>query len=163
MKILLYPGSFDPPTFGHFDVVKRGCQLCEQLVIGISCDGGGKKMLFTAEERKELFASYVSNLDCAVRIDIYDGLTVTYAEKIGACAILRGLRTYSDFEYEFQMAAMNRYLSSQVDTIFIRTSEEVGHISSSFVKSVAIYTSVLGMVSPPVQKALCQKLKRLAG
>jgi pantetheine-phosphate adenylyltransferase len=157
LKILLYPGSFDPPTLGHLDVVKRGCLLCEQMVIGISCDGGGKKMLFTAEERKELFESYLVDLGLSVRIDIYDELTVSYAEKIGASAILRGLRTYSDFEYEFQMAAMNRYLSSKVDTIFIRTGEDVGHISSTFVKSVAQYTSVSGMVSPVVEENLRRK------
>lgn len=157
-KILLYPGSFDPPTMGHFDVVKRGLVLCDQLVVGVAFGSSEKNFLFTDEERKTMFESYLKDLNLPVTVAVYEGLTVDFAEKIGAFGILRGLRTYSDFEHEFQMAAMNKHLKAYLETIFIRTDESLAHISSSLVKDVSVFKRISGVVSPYVEKCLADKL-----
>ncbi|MBT3786308.1 pantetheine-phosphate adenylyltransferase [bacterium] len=157
-RILLYPGSFDPPTMGHFDVVKRGLVMCESLVVGITKGSSGKKFLFGDEERKIMFESYLEGLDLPVKVMIYDGLTVDLATQLGAFGILRGLRTYTDFEHEFQMAAMNKHLAEQLETVFIRTDESLAHISSSMVKDVSVFKRIPGVVSAYVQKCLSDKL-----
>jgi pantetheine-phosphate adenylyltransferase len=154
----MYPGSFDPPTIGHWDVVKRGIKLCDKLVIGISDSDSGKRFMFSAEERKIMFESYFKERALPVEVHIYEGLTVDYARELGAVGLLRGLRTYSDFEYEFQMAAMNKALCPRLETIFIRTSDNLGHISSTFVKAVASHASVKRMVSSVVAEYLAKKI-----
>jgi len=157
-KILLYPGSFDPPTMGHFDIVKRGLVLCDSLVVGVTRGSSEKNFLFSDEERKIMFESYLEGSDLPVIVSVYDGLTVDYADEIGAFGILRGLRTYSDFEHEFQMAAMNKHLRENLETVFIRTDESLAHISSSLVKDVSVFKRIPGVVSPYVQKCLADKL-----
>jgi pantetheine-phosphate adenylyltransferase len=159
-KILLYPGSFDPPTVGHFDIMERGLTLCEKLIVGISRTRSGKSALFTDKERKVLFESYLTDKAYPVEVVIYEGLTVDLATKLGAFAILRGLRTYSDFEHEFQMAAMNKHLNENLETIFIRTDERRAHVSSSLVKDVALFADVSSMVSPLVQEYLSRLNKK---
>lgn len=147
-KILLYPGSFDPPTFGHYNIAERGLKLCEQLIIGIHKEGSTKSYMFSAEERRDMFLSYFSDAQRQrIRVDLYEGLTAEYAGKIGALGLLRGLRTNADFEFEFQMAAMNKHLNSELETVFIRTDGGLAHISSSLVKDVLRYRDIEGMVS----------------
>ena len=147
-RVLLYPGSFDPPTSGHHNIALRGLKLCKLLVIGVHKEGGTKSYMFTAEERREMFLSYFSESEKqSIRVDLYEGLTAAYAEEIGAFGLLRGLRTNADFEFEFQMAAMNKHLNTQLETVFIRTDGGLAHVSSSLVKDVLRYRDVTGMVS----------------
>ena len=159
-RILLYPGSFDPPTLGHFDVALRGTKLCDHLIIGINEGSDQKSYMFSSEERKKMFLSYFDK-NLSIEVISYSGLTVRFAEKIGAFAILRGLRTYTDFEHEFQMAAMNKHLSKEVETIFIRTGEELAHISSTMVKGIAKVAKVEGMVSNYVESCLVERVNKV--
>ena len=123
-RVLLYPGSFDPPTSGHHNIALRGLKLCKLLVIGIHMDNSTKSYMFTAEERREMFLSYFSESERQnMRVDLYEGLTAEYADKIGAFGLLRGLRTNADFEFEFQMAAMNKHLNPQLEAA-LKQSEE---------------------------------------
>ena len=146
--VLLYPGSFDPPTSGHHNIALRALKLCKLLVIGIHMENSTKSYMFTAEERREMFLSYFSDTERQhLRVDLYEGLTAEYASKIGAFGLLRGLRTNADFEFEFQMAAMNKHLNPQLETVFIRTDGGLAHVSSSLVKDVLRYRDVPGMVS----------------
>ena len=146
--VLLYPGSFDPPTSGHHNIALRGLKLCKLLVIGIHKENSTKSYMFTAEERREMFLSYFSDTEKQyLRVDLYEGLTAEYASKTGAFGLLRGLRTNADFEFEFQMAAMNKHLNPQLETIFIRTDGGLAHVSSSLVKDVLRYRDLPGMVS----------------
>ena len=147
-RVLLYPGSFDPPTSGHHNIALRGLKLCDLLVIGIHMESSSKSYMFTAEERREMFLSYFNEAERQnMRVDLYEGLTAEYASKIGALGLLRGLRTNADFEFEFQMAAMNKHLNPQLETVFIRTEGGLAHVSSSLVKDVLRYRDVTGMVS----------------
>ena len=157
-KVLLYPGSFDPPTLGHHNIALRGLKLCELLVVGIHVESSAKSYMFTAEERREMFLSYFNEKEReCLRVDLYEGLTAEYAGKIGAFGLLRGLRTNADFEFEFQMAAMNKHLNSQLETVFIRTDGGLAHVSSSLVKDVLRYRDVTGMVSDFVSEKVKAK------
>lgn len=147
-RVLLYPGSFDPPTAGHHNIALRGLKFCELLVIGIHVESNSKQYMFTAEERQEMFLSYFEKSQREkIRVDLYKGLTAEYAKKIGAFGLLRGLRTNADFEFEFQMAAMNKHLNPDLETVFIRTEGGLAHVSSSLVKDVLRYRDVEGLVS----------------
>ncbi|MCA9506822.1 MAG: pantetheine-phosphate adenylyltransferase [Myxococcales bacterium] len=157
MKKAIYPGSFDPITNGHIDIVKRALSVFDHVLIAIT-QNQEKSSLFTIEERQDLIRQ---SLDSErIEVKTFDGLLVDFAkdEKIGF--IVRGLRAASDFEYEFQLAAMNRHVNSQVDSVFFMTSSETYFLSSRLVKEVAMLGGdVEKMVPSPVAKALQEKRK----
>ena len=130
----LYPGTFDPPTFGHLDVVHRAARLFDRVVVAVG-DNGRKSALFTVQERVELLRRHVAELP-GVSVTSFRGLVVDFARAEGLGVLVRGLRTVSDFEYEYQMALTNRALAPRVDTVFVMPSAEYAFLSSSLIKEV---------------------------
>lgn len=160
MRKVVYPGSFDPLTNGHLDVIRRAAKLCDQVVVAIAASET-KNPLFTLAERKQLAARSVSGM-ANVRVDTFTGLLVDYVEKQSACAIVRGLRAVSDFEFEFQLALMNRKLNERVETIFMMPKDTYTFLSSRIVKEIAqLGGDVSSFVPPHVQRALTAKLAKL--
>ena len=156
-KTAIYPGTFDPVTNGHVDIIKRGLRLFDHIVVVIA-QNPGKKPLFSLDERKALLARCFSPKNKRITIDSSDGLTVDYAVTHNACAIIRGLRAVSDFDYEFQLALMNRRLDRRVDTVFLMTGFRWIYISSSIIKDAAKHGGDIGSLVPAhVQKALKEK------
>ena len=146
MKIGIYPGSFDPVTLGHLDVIKRSSKIVDKLVIGV-LKNIAKTSLFTNDERVEMIEDVVKDIK-NVSVEAFDGLTVTFAREKQATVIIRGLRAVSDFEYELQVAQINHKLAPDIDTIFLTTSVEYSYLSSSIVKEVASYGGeIKGLVS----------------
>lgn len=137
MKMAIYPGSFDPVTLGHLDIIARAAALFDRLTV-VVMHNVGKNPMFTAEERIAFLRRTTSHLP-NIEIDGYTGLLADYAAKQGACTIVKGLRAVSDFEYEFQMALTNRKLNPNVDTAFLMTSAEYMYLSSSMVKDIALH------------------------
>lgn len=135
MRRAIYPGTFDPITFGHLDVLERACHLFEEVVIAVA-PNDPKHPVFTNEERLELVRRAIEHLPRA-RAEMLVGLTVDFARAQGATALVRGLRAISDFEYEFQMAQMNRHLADDIETIFLMPNQEYFYTSSNIVKAVA--------------------------
>ncbi len=157
MRTVVYPGSFDPITNGHLDVMQRAAKLFDRVILAVA-KNEGKKPLFTLHERVELAAKAVANHP-NVEVDTFDGLLVEYVEKRQAQAIVRGLRAVSDFEFEFQLALMNRKLKEQIETIFMMPKDTYTFLSSRIVKEIARYHGdVSAFVPPHVQKALEIKL-----
>jgi pantetheine-phosphate adenylyltransferase len=155
-KVAIYPGSFDPVTNGHLDILQRGMKLFDKIIVAILTNPG-KSFLFTLEERIEMLEVSMKKFS-NVEIGTFDGLTVDYAAKRNARAILRGLRALSDFEYEFQMALMNRRLNREVQTIFLMTGMRWIYTSSSIIKEAAQFGgSIAGMVPPIVEKRIKEK------
>jgi pantetheine-phosphate adenylyltransferase len=155
-RIAIYPGSFDPPTRGHEDLIRRSLALCDRLVVAVAVNVA-KQPLFPVEERLDLLRATCGG-DSRVTFEAFDGLLAAYARRIGATMVVRGLRAVSDFEYEFQMALMNRKLRSTVETVFLMPHEKYTYISSRLIKEVASFgTSVAGMVPPIVEKRLTEK------
>lgn len=155
-RIAVYPGSFDPITNGHIDIVERGLKLFDKIIVAI-LHNPGKKSLFTVEERIELLTICLKN-NPAIEIDAFDGLLVDYAARKKAHAILRGLRAVSDFEYEFQLALMNRRLNREVQTVFLMTGMRWIFTSSSIIKEAARFGgNINGMVPAEVNKKLKEK------
>jgi pantetheine-phosphate adenylyltransferase len=153
-RVAVFPGSFDPMTMAHLDVARRAAALFDELVIGV-LHNPKKSPAFGIEQRVELIRGSVADFAANVRIEAFDGLTVTFAERNGAGFIVRGLRAVSDFEAELQMAHTNRKLERGVDTVFLMTALEFGYLSSSLAKEVAQFGGdVSGMVPPPVAAAL---------
>ena len=155
-RIALYPGSFDPLTNGHVDIIERGARLFDRIIVAILVNRE-KTPLFNATERvdiaREVFARQPN-----VEIDTFDGLLVEYAQRRDASVIVRGLRAVSDFEYEMQMALMNRHLSPDLETVFMMPSEAYTYLSSRLVKEVfALGGSVAGLVPPAVERRLLVK------
>jgi len=155
-RIAIYPGSFDPVTNGHIDIAKRGLKLFDHIIVAI-LHNPGKKSLFSIEERLEMLNESMSGID-HIEFDTFDGLLVDYAHKRKACAILRGMRAVSDFEYEFQLALMNRKLKRQVETVFLMTGLRWIFTSSSIIKEAARFGGdVSDMVPPKVNARLKAK------
>lgn len=137
MKIALYPGSFDPITLGHLDIVKRASSVFEHLVIGV-LNNNAKTPLFSVEERVKILEEVTKDIP-NVSIGSFKGLTVDYASEIGATVIVRGLRAITDFEFELQLSQTNRKLNPDIDTMFFTTSEEFAYLSSTSVKEIAYF------------------------
>jgi pantetheine-phosphate adenylyltransferase len=153
-RVAVFPGSFDPMTMAHLDVARRAATLFDQLVVGV-LHNPKKSPVFDIEQRVELIRASVADFGSNVRVEAFDGLTVTFAERNGAGFIVRGLRAVSDFEAELQMAHTNRKLERGVDTVFLMTALEFGYLSSTLAKEVAQFGGdVSGMVPPPVAAAL---------
>ncbi len=156
-NIAVYPGSFDPITNGHIDLVKRTLCVFDRVVVAIAMNPDKDDHLFSVEERLEMIRDVFEKLGRRVRVDSFEGLLVNYAEKTGARVIIRGLRAISDFEYEFQMAMMNRGLKPNIETLFMMTGESYFYISSRLVKEVV---SLGGDVSELVPKNVLRRLRK---
>ncbi|ASS93338.1 pantetheine-phosphate adenylyltransferase [Peribacillus castrilensis] len=161
-KIAICPGSFDPITFGHLDIIQRGANVFDEVYVVI-VNNSAKNSLFTVEERLELITEATAHMP-NVKVDFYQGLTVDYAESVSANAIIRGLRATSDFEYEMQGTSMNRFLNNKIESFFIMTKNQYSFLSSSIVKEVAKYGGDISELVPSVvQKALAKKYEELKG
>ncbi|MGZ9816464.1 pantetheine-phosphate adenylyltransferase [Peribacillus simplex] len=161
-KIAICPGSFDPITFGHLDIIQRGANVFDEVYVVI-VNNSAKNSLFTVEERLELITEATAHMP-NVKVDFYQGLTVDYAESVSANAIIRGLRATSDFEYEMQGTSMNRFLNNKIESFFIMTKNQYSFLSSSIVKEVAKYGGDISELVPSVvQKALAKKYNELKG
>ena len=155
--IAIYPGSFDPPTNGHLDLIERGSNIFDELVVAI-LRNADKAPLFSVNERVGMLKSLTSHYG-NVRVDTFDGLTVDYAARVGASSLLRGIRALSDYEYELQMALMNRKLRPELETVFMMPAEKYSYLSSRLVREVAqLGGSVKGLVPELVEENLRGKL-----
>ena len=156
----MYPGTFDPITLGHEDLVRRAARLYDQVVVAIAANPGSKEPMFSFDERVELANAALGDLE-NVKVTGYEGLTVDFARDNKLAVIMRGLRAVSDFEYEFQLANMNRHLTDEVETVFLTPTEKYTFISSSLVREVAtLGGDVSEFVSPKVKEALMQRCGR---
>jgi len=155
-KTAVYPGSFDPITYGHLDIIERGLEVFDEIVIAVARNSEKKSLFSTAERIRHIEETIGDNPN--VTVDTFDGLLVDYVLSKGAKVILRGLRAVSDFEYEFQIAQMNHNLKNEVETLFMMTSVPYGYLSSSIVKEVAsLKGPVESLVPPVVRQALNEK------
>jgi len=159
MKIAIYPGSFDPFTYGHQNIIERSVKVFDQIIVAVA-HNTSKKTIFTVEERVEILNEVFKNRD-DVKVDYFEGLLVEYIKKMGTNVVLRGMRTVSDFEFEMQMALANKTLSSELETVFMVTDSEFSHISSSVIKEVvSLNGSASHMVPEIVETRLREKLLR---
>ena len=160
MKIAIYPGTFDPFTNGHMDIVKRAVKLFDKVIVTIARNPG-KNPMFSEQERLSLVKAALKG-NKRVDVELFDGLLVEYAKKKKATAIVRGLRAISDFEYELQMALMNRKLNDKFETVFMMPNAKYTYLDSSIVREIArLGGDVSDFVPPVVQKALAAKIKDL--
>ena len=160
MRIAIYPGSFDPVTNGHLDIIRRSAKIFGKVIVTVSLNSN-KKPVFSIEERIELLKSVTKDIS-NVEIDTFTGLLVDYAKSRGACVIVKGLRAISDFEYEFQMALINKKLIGDVETMFMMTSQEYSYLSSSIVKEVGhLGGDLSGLVPEVIMDKITNKLKEL--
>jgi pantetheine-phosphate adenylyltransferase len=153
--IAVYPGSFDPITYGHLDIIDRGLEVFDELIVAVARNSE-KKGLFSIEERIEMLRRTVGDKP-RLRVDTFEGLLVEYVAAQGARVILRGLRAVSDFEYEFQIAQMNHTVQEQVETLFMMTSVPYGYLSSSIVKEVASLKGPIDTFVPPAVREALEK------
>ncbi len=159
LKNAVYPGSFDPITYGHLDIIERGLRIFDTVIVAVARNSE-KNALFNVEERIALIREVLGNNGRA-KVDTFDGLLVDYVRRQGATVIIRGLRAVSDFEYEFQLAQMNRSITQEVETLFMMTSVPYSYLSSSIVKEVSSLNGpVDGLVPPLVKRALDAKFNR---
>jgi pantetheine-phosphate adenylyltransferase len=157
-RIAVYPGSFDPVTNGHLDIIHRALEFVDELVIAILVNPE-KQALFTVKERMEMIRTVLPE-NPRIQLDQFDGLLVEYARKKNARVIIRGLRAVSDFDYEFQMALMNRRLEAQIETVFLVPAEQYSYVSSRLVKEIcALGGAVRGLVPEEVEKRMKKKLQ----
>jgi pantetheine-phosphate adenylyltransferase len=162
MRRAIYPGSFDPVTNGHLDIIERSCKLFDEIIISILINPE-KQPFFTIEERLEMLAAVLRDINqggCNVRIDSFRGLLVNYAVAQNANAIVRGIRAISDYEYELQMALMNRRLEPGIETVFMMPAETYSYVSSRLVKEVVqLGGTITGLVPPLVETRMKEKLE----
>ena len=152
----IYPGTFDPLTNGHAGIVRRGLRVFDTIIVAVAADST-KKPLFNQAERVEMAKAALAD-DERVVVEPFSGLLMRYAEERGACALLRGLRAISDFEFEFQTALMNRHLNQTIETVFLMTDYRWLYTSSTIVKTVAsLGGNVANLVPPPVYAKLCER------
>jgi len=158
MRKVIYPGSFDPVTFGHIDIIKRARDLFDAVVVTVAVNPT-KSPLFTVEERVHFIKESIKDFT-NIQVDSFDGLVVDHAKSVGASGIIRGLRAISDFEFEFQMALMNRKLANDIATIFLMPHEKYTYLNSSIVRNLAsLKGDISDFVPPIVQDALKKKFE----
>ena len=155
----VYPGTFDPITLGHIDIIKRASKIVDELIVGV-LNNNSKTPLFTPEERVEMIKEAVADMP-NVKVLAFDGLLVDFAKQQKALFVIRGLRAVTDFEYEFQMAQANRIIDRDVDTVFLTTSNTYSYISSSTVRELASFGGDISkFVSKNVEKKVKEKIKK---
>jgi pantetheine-phosphate adenylyltransferase len=155
--IAIYPGTFDPPTNGHLDLILRGAKIFDELVVAI-LRNSEKSPLFTVDERLDMLRDSTRQWE-NVHVESFDGLLVDYARERGASAVLRGIRAVSDYEYELQMAWMNRKLDSTLETVFMMPAGAYSYLSSKLVREIAALGGALtGLVPPPIEAQLRERL-----
>ncbi len=160
MKLGVYPGTFDPITNGHLDVIKRALKIFDELIVAVAVSSYKKSPIFTIEERLSFIKETTKELP-NLKVEPFDGLLVKFVKQKNAVAIVRGLRAVSDYEFELQLAHANRRLFRDVETVFLMPSEEYSFLSSTIVKEIAYFGgSVKSLVPPVVEKALKQKFQR---
>ena len=164
-KVIVYPGTFDPLTYGHIDIIKRGAMLGDQLIVAVSLNSG-KQPFFSIEERTALVTYEVERINATqrtatpVRVKSFSGLLTDFATEQGATSILRGLRAVADFEYEFQMASINKRLHGELETLFLMAAEQQHFVASRFVKEIAFFGGdVSSFVPTNVANALNKKVE----
>jgi len=156
MKRAVYPGTFDPITYGHTDIIERGAKVFDELIVAVAVNPA-KKPLFSVEQRKQIIRDLVAHMP-NVHVDSFTGMTVDYVRRVGANIILRGMRTMSDFENEFQMALSNRaFANGEVETVFLMTSAEHSFISSHRIKEVAALGADISAFVPPIVAAILKE------
>ena len=156
MKKAIFPGSFDPLTRGHMDIIKRACKLFDELIVVI-LNNSKKTSMFTVEERISFLQADTQDLD-NVRVADYEGLTVEFARAVGACCMVRGVRSIKDYEYEMEIAAINQHIASEIETLILFANPQDSFVSSSAIKEMVAYgQSVEGLVSEEVYAALLKK------
>lgn len=159
-NVAIYPGSFDPITMGHLDIIERASKLYDKLIVGVLENPEKKNALFTSKERVHLITKAVSHLR-NVEVECFNGLTINYMNQKNAKIIIRGLRAVSDFEFEFQMASINHKLDSSIETLFMMTNNKYSYLSSSAVKQVAMYGGCIRELVPDnIIKDVLEKVKR---
>ena len=159
MRVAIYPGSFDPITYGHMDIIERGCGLFDKVIVAIA-KSEAKNPMFSLEDRINLAASIYENNEKIEVVGFPRKLTVDLAKDYGACAIIRGLRAVSDFEYEFQLATMNRSLAPDIESIFLTPKESLIYVSSSLIKEISdLKGDISKFVHPKVEQSLKAKLQ----
>ncbi|MBX3120126.1 MAG: pantetheine-phosphate adenylyltransferase [Fimbriimonadaceae bacterium] len=154
-RLAIYPGTFDPPTLGHLDVIERASRLFDNLIVAVGTNSSKNPML-SAEERIEALRGSVASFS-NVKVEAFDGLLIDYAKKVGAKAFVRGLRATADFEYEFQMAMVNRRLAEEIETVFLMTKWEHSYLSSSIVREVALLGGDFGEMVPAAAVEIIKK------
>ncbi|MBV7256081.1 pantetheine-phosphate adenylyltransferase [Pacificimonas sp. WHA3] len=158
MRIGIYPGTFDPLTFGHIDIIRRGAKLVDRLIIGLSTNPS-KTAMFSLEQRRAHVEAEVAKLDDDVQVVTFDGLLVHFAAEQNASMIIRGLRAVSDFEYEYQMAGMNQQLDDNVETVFLMADVALQPIASRLVKEIARFGGdIHKFVTPEIERAVKAKI-----
>lgn len=159
MKMGICPGSFDPITYGHIDIIERAASICDKVIVTVS-DNTNKEAFFSLEERVELIKKVVEKID-NVEVESFTGLLIDFARKREASVIIKGLRAVTDFEYEFQMALMNRKLCPEIETIFLMTNNRYSYLSSSLVKEVAKLGGCTDKLVPNIiNEAIFKKINR---
>ena len=157
----IYPGTFDPVTYGHIDLIHRAIGIFDEVVVAVAVEGSEKSPLFTVEERLQFLTKAVKSLKGRVRIETFEGLVVKFARQVGATTMIRGVRMISDFEYEFQMALTNRKLASDIETIFLMPHESHAYLSSRLIKEIArLGGDIRPFVPRFVEDALQRKYSR---
>ena len=160
MKNAIYPGSFDPVTLGHIDINRRSAELFDHLIIAV-LNNSAKKPLFTVEERVHMLKEVTKDIP-NTEVLSFGGLTVEFARECGAHALVRGLRAVTDFEYELQLAQLNRVIAPEIDTVFLTTNLKYAYLSSSSVKEVAAYGGdISSFVTPYVEERVHEKFQRI--
>jgi pantetheine-phosphate adenylyltransferase len=159
MKVAVYPGTFDPITLGHLDIIRRGAHLVDKLVIGVTTNPS-KEPMFSVEERLAMVRREVTGFPGNIEVVEFDSLLMNFAEEQGATAILRGLRAVADFEYEFQMAGMNQQLNDDIETVFLMADVSLQPIASKLVKEIARFG---GAIDKFVTPAVAEDVRRVLG
>jgi pantetheine-phosphate adenylyltransferase len=161
-RVGIYPGTFDPITLGHADIIRRGSKLVDKLIVGVTTNPS-KDPMFSPEERMEMVRSEIQSLGLEnVEVVGFNALLMHWAEKMGASVIIRGLRAVADFEYEYQMAGMNQQLNENIDTIFLMADVSLQPIASKLVKEIALFGGEIApFVSPPVRDLVNARVEKL--
>ena len=161
MRIGVYPGTFDPITLGHMDIIRRGAKLVDRLVIGVTTNPS-KSPMFSVEERVATVEREIAGMGAGIRVVTFDSLLMDFAEREGASLIVRGLRAVADFEYEYQMAGMNQQLNDRIETVFLMADVSLQPIASRLVKEIAIYGGdIRKFVTPAVAEQVGERVERI--